>query len=248
MADPLIAAYAKGKLAGFPGRPDSVLDIIPVDFVVNAIMAALRDPQPAGPVRYLQVGSGTSNPLTLADLRRWVQDYFAAHPWIDRDGNVVRPDPWEFSDPRELDRWVSRRQRALRNSAALLDRLPAAWFPATRTGVRGGLRALETMRGFVELYQPYTCATTTYDDAASRELLARQTHPRDLFDVTAIDWQRYLTQAHLPAVVAIMEGRRTRAVDPTGELRPLGRHRSDTPRNGRTTRHTEPRAVQPLGA
>ncbi len=207
VADPLIAAYAQGRLVGFPGRADSVLDVIPVDFVVNATLAAARRPPAAGHTDYLQVGSGTSNPLTLAELRHWVQDYFRAHPWIDRDGNVVRPEPWEFSDPSDLDRWAARRQRALRHWDSVLDVLPEGWLGAPRRAVRQGLRRLDTLRGFVELYQPYTCATTTYDDSHTRALLAEQRHPRDTFDVTAIDWRRYLMQAHLPALVAIMESR-----------------------------------------
>lgn len=212
VADPLIAAYAQGRLVGFPGRPDSVLDVIPVDFVVNAALAALRTP-PAAPA-YLQVGSGTTNPLTLAELRRWVQAFFSAHPWIDKDGNEIHPASWEFSDPSALDRWTCRRERALHASRALLDLMPAGWFTGSRESVRSGLRRLETMRGFVELYQPYTCATTTYDDTNTRDLLALQRHPRDTFDVTAIDWRRYLTQAHLPALVAIMEGRTNPAARP----------------------------------
>lgn len=207
VADPLIAAYAQGRLLGFPGQPDSVLDVIPVDFVVNAALAAARRPGDPGRARYLQVGSGTSNPLSLAELRHWVQDYFSSHPWIDRDGREVRPEPWEFSDPAALHRWAARRQRALRSSAALLDALPSHWLSGSRQAVHDGLRRLSTMRGYVELYQPYTCATTVYDDTQTRTLLTQEHHPRDSFDVTAIDWRRYLMQGHLPALVAIMQGR-----------------------------------------
>ncbi|MGH3998097.1 MAG: SDR family oxidoreductase, partial [Pseudonocardiaceae bacterium] len=39
MADPLIIAYSRGVLREFPGLPDSVLDVIPVDLVVNATLA-----------------------------------------------------------------------------------------------------------------------------------------------------------------------------------------------------------------
>ena len=71
MAEPLILAYGRGELPDFPSAPDGVIDIIPVDLVVNAIIAAagdaagraaepallpglLRAPEPAavpGPVR-----------------------------------------------------------------------------------------------------------------------------------------------------------------------------------------------------
>ncbi|KAI7983496.1 Fatty acyl-CoA reductase 2 [Camellia lanceoleosa] len=40
MADPLIRLHSKGQLSGFPGDPNGVLDAVPADFVVNAILAA----------------------------------------------------------------------------------------------------------------------------------------------------------------------------------------------------------------
>ncbi|MCU1415917.1 MAG: NAD-dependent epimerase/dehydratase family protein, partial [Schumannella sp.] len=44
VADPLIMAYGRGLLPEFPGLPDSILDVIPVDYVVNAILAAAANP------------------------------------------------------------------------------------------------------------------------------------------------------------------------------------------------------------
>ena len=207
VADPLIAAYAQGRLVGFPGRPDNVIDIVPVDLVVSAVLAALRTPGEPGHVEYLQVSSSTTNPLTLSDVRHWVQTYFAAHPWIDKNGQEVRPDRWQFSDPEDISRWVHRRQRVLDRSARVLDRLPAAWLTRPRTAVRHGLRSLETMGSFIDLYEPYTCASTTYESTRTRALLADQSAPLDRFDIASIDWQRYLMQAHLPAIAAIMARR-----------------------------------------
>ncbi len=44
MADPIIVAYGRGKLAEFPAREDIPIDLIPVDYVANAMIATL----PAG--------------------------------------------------------------------------------------------------------------------------------------------------------------------------------------------------------
>ena len=46
MADPLIIAFGRGILPEFPGLPDGVLDVIPVDLVVNAILAAAASVPP----------------------------------------------------------------------------------------------------------------------------------------------------------------------------------------------------------
>ena len=51
VADPLIIAYGRGHLPEFPGLPDSVLDVIPVDYVVNVILAVAANPPAARPRR-----------------------------------------------------------------------------------------------------------------------------------------------------------------------------------------------------
>src|SRR4051794_16305441 len=40
MAEPIILAYGRGDLPEFPGVPDSTIDVIPIDYVVNATLAA----------------------------------------------------------------------------------------------------------------------------------------------------------------------------------------------------------------
>ena len=40
MAEPLILAYGRGELPEFPASADALLDIVPCDYVVNAILAA----------------------------------------------------------------------------------------------------------------------------------------------------------------------------------------------------------------
>jgi len=39
MAEPIILAYGRGVLQDFPGLPDGLLDIIPLDYVVNSVLA-----------------------------------------------------------------------------------------------------------------------------------------------------------------------------------------------------------------
>ena len=41
MADPLILAYGKGIIRGFVGNPKGILDLVPVDVVVNVMLASL---------------------------------------------------------------------------------------------------------------------------------------------------------------------------------------------------------------
>jgi hypothetical protein len=61
MVDPIIMAFAKGILREFPSNPESLVEIVPVDHVVNATLAAAaRRPQEP---EVFQVASGERNPL-----------------------------------------------------------------------------------------------------------------------------------------------------------------------------------------
>ena len=74
VADPLIMAYAKGALPEFPGLPDSVLDVTPVDFVVNAIVTLALQGHRAGldAVRGVQQAEWqTETPMPAGDGHRW---------------------------------------------------------------------------------------------------------------------------------------------------------------------------------
>ena len=48
MADPIIRAYGLGQIPEFPGIPEGIVDLIPVDYVVNAILAVAANPPRAG--------------------------------------------------------------------------------------------------------------------------------------------------------------------------------------------------------
>src|SRR5207244_9257276 len=48
MAEPIIFGFGRGVLQDFSGLPDSVLDVIPADLVVNAVLAAACSQPPVG--------------------------------------------------------------------------------------------------------------------------------------------------------------------------------------------------------
>ncbi|MGB8963102.1 MAG: SDR family oxidoreductase, partial [Pseudonocardiaceae bacterium] len=93
MADPLIISFGRGALREFPGHPDSVLDVIPVDLVVNAILATAARPPVTAPM-YLHVSSGASNPLTFQNMYVLCREYFDDHPMPDGDRGHIAPPTW----------------------------------------------------------------------------------------------------------------------------------------------------------
>lgn len=246
VADPLIAAFAKGRLEAFPGHPDAVLDIVPVDVVVDAALAAAVVPHDAPGPRWFQVGTGTSNPITLEEFSRHVEASIQASPWTDRDGTVIRPRPWAFLSPADVHARTARRTRALDAAHRAL-----SLAPRSTAGLRGRIRrastALQLLDKYTTIYQAYTCSRTLYDDARTRDLLAaaRDRGVEGTLDVTRIDWAHYLREVHMPSLAALVTAHRrtaTRTPDPA-PAPTLPRHDAAPrrPRRGRpTTREIVP--------
>ena len=206
VADPLIIAYGRGQLPDFPGLPDSVLDVIPVDFVVNATLAvAARPAVPAKP-EYFQVVSGKTNPLPFHRMYENVNTYFTANPLPDGDSEVRVP-TWRFPGGTKVEHALERRERKAARAERIVERLPAT--PRTRRWldeIAKGQHSLEQLRGFTELYRAYVRTEIIFDDAHTRELLA--TLPAAVrrdegFDVADIDWEQYFQQIHFPAVTGM---------------------------------------------
>jgi alcohol-forming fatty acyl-CoA reductase len=206
VADPLILAYGRGQLPDFPALPDSILDIIPVDFVVNAIIAAaLTPPEPAGR-RYFHLGSGASNPLAFHEMYQNVREFFVKSPLPKDDGHIQVPS-WRLAGGQRVDRAMRQREALVTGADWLLTRLPM------NTRSRGWAdkvhslqRDLRSLRKLTELYRPYVQTEIVFDDTRAREL--HQSIPQAEradrgFDVTEIDWRQYLQEVHFPAVTAL---------------------------------------------
>lgn len=206
VADPLIVAYGRGHLPEFPGIPDSVLDVVPVDFVVNAVLAAAATAAPRHRARYFHVVSGTSNPLPMHQMYENIRAYYTAHPIPGADGPTSVP-AWQFPGGIRFEASLSRKEVGAKLGASVLSRLPTT--PKARDladSLASAQKKLRALHRFSELYQAYVQAEVVFDDAATRALDAETSAgPQDDagFDVTAIDWAHYLQEIHLPSIAAL---------------------------------------------
>jgi HAD superfamily hydrolase (TIGR01490 family) len=206
VADPLIIAYGRGLLPDFPGLPDSVLDIIPVDFVVNAIIAAAATKPKAAEPRYYHVASGASNPLPFHEMYGLVNEYFTTNP-IPKDGKDIEAPVWRFPGGAKVEKALVRREKQVAAASKIITRLPMT--PRTRTWldtVKKGQHDLGTLRQFTDLYRAYVQTEIIFDDARAKELhaaLPKKEQADAGFDVTTIDWHDYFLNTHFPAVTAL---------------------------------------------
>jgi alcohol-forming fatty acyl-CoA reductase len=205
MAEPIIVSYARGLLKEFPGVPEGVIDVIPVDLVVAAIIAVAADgPSEDGPSVY-HVASGVRNPFRYGRLVELVQSWFTEHPIYDSDGQPIVVPEWSFPGRGRVQRQLQRAGKVMEAAERIVGTLPvrgrqAAWMAALEERHLLADRAL----GYVELYGAYTETEARYRvdrllalwdrvDADERALFC--------FDPGEIDWDRYVHDIHLPSVV-----------------------------------------------
>ncbi len=173
VADPLILAYGRGLLPEFPGLPDSVLDLIPVDHVVNAILAVAANPAPAGEPQYYQVASGASNPLPFHEMFENVNEYFTQNPMPQPGKGHIRVPTWEFPGGRVVERKLANKAKLADRYEKFLHRMPSSKRNRRALAKLQTQRAdLETLRNFTELYRAYVQTEIIFDDTNTRALHA----------------------------------------------------------------------------
>ncbi|MGY2702951.1 HAD-IB family hydrolase [Nocardioides sp. HB32] len=206
MAEPLILAYGRGELPDMPGAADTIVDIVPVDQVVAAIVGVLAHPPEAGRPDYFHVSSGDRNPLTFGTLYQNVRAYFDAHPFVSGDRGATRLPEWRFPGSQTVERLLSTSERAFKVADYVIGHAPRSDRTrdlARKLDQQG--RRLEFLRRYLGLYQEYAQAELQFSDANTLALyrsLSAADQEAFAFDTAVVDWKVYLQDIHCPAVTA----------------------------------------------
>lgn len=195
VADAVILAYARGKTSFFPGKRDGIIDIVPVDFVANAIVLAGAEALQGGARRRIyQCSSGATNPLLLGDLIELVQD--------ESKRNWRRYDRLFHAAPKHDFRTVG--AGTFRVALGAFGCAAAVWNGLRRlAGAPGATRALDklrTTRLLALTFAFYAHPRYRFHNTGLLALAARcGDEARRLYpvDPDLIDWEDYLCRVHL---------------------------------------------------
>ena len=219
MAEPIIISYARGLLKEFPGVPEGVVDVIPVDLVSAAIIAvAAKGPELEPEV--VQVASGSQNPLHYRRLVNLVSAWFQQRPLYDTKGQPIIVPTWSFPGRGRVKGQLERATKTLGRTESILGALPlrgkqAEWGAAVEEKREEAERAL----GYVQIYGAYAECEAIYGLDRLLALWDNQT-PEDqrdfCFDPRVIEWDEFVNEIHLPSVVKAARVRTT----PGGKIGP----------------------------
>ncbi|KAJ7947970.1 Fatty acyl-CoA reductase [Quillaja saponaria] len=204
--DSLAVAYGKGKLTCFLGELKAVVDVIPADMVVNAIIVAMvaHANQTSDVNNIYQVGSSVSNPMKYGDLKEYGYKYFTKKPWINKDGKPVKVGKVTvLSNMASFRRYMTIRYLLLLKGLELANTAFCQYFQGTYLDLN---RKIKHVMRLVDLYRPYLFFNAVFDDMNTEKLriAAKESGVEiDLFyfDPQLISWEDYFINTHIPGVV-----------------------------------------------
>ncbi|KAK1399896.1 Fatty acyl-CoA reductase [Heracleum sosnowskyi] len=201
MMDPVVMFYGKGQLPGFLANPKAVIDIVPVDMVVNTILVAMakhgREAKPG--LNVYHASSSVSNPILLYEFFKYTCEHFKSSPLRDRDGKKIRIADMKFlSSLSDFSSYISSEiieRNGLMDHQAMPDK---KLFERVKTKCE----KLETLLlHMAQLYEPYMFYTSWFDDGKVKALMKMMSvEEKKLFecDVGIIDWKEYICNIHVP--------------------------------------------------
>jgi len=203
MSSPVLFGYGQGVLRDFPAKRHAIIDFIPADFVVSALLAALTAAPRGGEAKVFQVASGWEKPIRWQQLMDYTNGYFRQLPLNGESGPIV-PHEWSYPTSRSFDSWLRRRRLMLQMAYALcrhLDFLSGATRLLDRVTLqRTNLKRLESIN---RLYADYCGLDCQFQTDHTRELfrsLPAEDQREFFFDPSAIDWPTYFREIQLPGV------------------------------------------------
>ena len=152
------------------------------------------------------MASGAVNPFRLNQLADLAHGWFSENPIYDDRDQPIPPPNWTYPGRGRVVRQLKRVRRGLNAAERVLGRLPIRGRQAEIAADLDERRdQVERALGYVELYGAYTECEALFGVDRLLELwdnLDDSDKEEFCFDPRIVDWPHYVTDIHLPTVVA----------------------------------------------
>lgn len=203
--DSLALGYGKGKITCFLGDPETIVDVIPADMVVNAmIVTMLAHADQRGCQIIYHVGTSVSNPVKFTCPRDSAFSHFKEHPWIDKQGKpVIVGNVNVLSSMDCFHRYMALHYLLPLKGLEIVNTLLCQFFQDKYSELD---RKIKFVMRLIDLYGPYLFFKGVYDDMNTEKLrrAAKESGiETDMFNFNpkSINWEDYFKNTHIPGVV-----------------------------------------------
>ncbi|KAJ4847380.1 hypothetical protein Tsubulata_418019 [Turnera subulata] len=203
MFEPVILSYGQGHLPCFVGEANTIMDIVPVDMVVNAILAAVaKHGITAKPELHVyNVTSSVENPVALIELWEHFHDHFTLSPLLDSRGKTIRvPPPIFFTELHSFSAYLREKivgKNGLQENLLAID-------PKSLSQIQRECNKIVMRSTYLaEIYKDYVCGKVRFDSGNTRKLLQNMSTQEKMdfgFDIGNINWRHYFVDLHIPSI------------------------------------------------
>lgn len=196
VADAVLLAYARQKVAFFPGKRSGIIDVIPADLVANAvILAVVEQLSTPGHTRVYQSCSGSRNPLTLgAFIDHLMAEARENHAIYEKLFTIEPKKPFKVINRRLFNVSLFVLYRAISTTEQTL-KLMGRNHPIRL------LRHLNALNRLAEIFSFYATPNYVFHSdkllALAQRLGETGSQARFPVDAAAIDWEHYLRKVHI---------------------------------------------------
>ncbi|KAF8013039.1 hypothetical protein BT93_I1031 [Corymbia citriodora subsp. variegata] len=204
MLDPLILSYGKGRLPGFLVDPSTIMDVVPVDLVVNVIIAAMaKHGTGMSPgIDVYHAASSTVNPMTMGDMFNYSCDHFEASPLTDNKEDKIQITDMEYFS--SIDSFSSYIRKDVEEKSGLSKEIGPDSNPKQRSSFEASCKRMaESLIHLAMLYEPYMFYRARFDSRNTRKLMEQMSAEegnRFPVDLMSINWEDYFANAHIPGL------------------------------------------------
>lgn len=210
MLDPLIVAYGRGALPNFPGNPNTILDIVPADLVINAVLGITSSKKATQTNPIFHIATGMENPILLKEFTELVEEYFQWESLSSR-GNIKKNLPKvTFPSRQSFLRKVKIYLKLVRFISVIAK--PFTLIPfMKKLGIWSQTRYsnLRRLEYYLRIYGPYCEISCKYMTHRLKEVwddLDSEDQTLCNFDVNQIDWREYVQKIYIPGLKHFLLG------------------------------------------
>ncbi|KAL8482679.1 hypothetical protein ACS0TY_025640 [Phlomoides rotata] len=202
--DPLIISYGKAQLPAFLGHPDSHADIIPLDIVVNATIAAIAKHglMHKPDLAVYQMASSVVNPLRYSDFFEYIYEYFNSDPLIEWE-SFTKINYYPDLTPIKYFENFNDFSKFTRDE---ISRSVGTRYPnAMRSGTLDKKCKVQSKyaENLCKLYKFIGFFKARFHAGNTQKLLSEMSKEEEIsfvIDVAKIDWRKYLHEIHIPGL------------------------------------------------